>query len=238
MLRRCSSKTKVSKNQPNRRYWCCAAAAAAGCCCCWWLLLLVVAAAAGGCCWLLLLVLLLLLIPNSPETNIFHFVLAADNAPDRTHRRYSLILCCGDVRQKPRFRKTNQIEDIGAVLLLLLVAAAAAAGGCCCCWWLLLAAGLLLLLLIPNSPETNIFHFVLAADNAPDRTHRRYSLILCCGDVRQKPRFRKTNQIEDIGAVLLLLLLAAAAAGGCCCWLLLLLLVAAAGCCCWCCCCC
>ena len=26
--------------------------------------------------------------------------------------------------------------------------------------------------LIPNSPETNMFHFVLAADNAPDRTHR------------------------------------------------------------------
>ena len=186
----------------------------------------------------------------------FSLDLAAVNAPDRTHRRYSLILCCGDVRQKPRFRKTNQIEDIGAVLLLLLLLllllVAAAAGGCCC-WWLLLlvaaaasgcwllAAGLLLLLLlqaaagccrllllIPNSPETNIFHFVLAADNAPDWTHRRYSLILCCGDVRQKPRFRKSNQIADIVAVLLLLLLVAAAAGGCCCWLLLLLLVAVA----------
>ena len=109
-----------------------------------------------------------------------------------------------------------------------------------------MAAGLLLLLLIPNSPETNIFHFVLAADNAPDRTHRRYSLILCCGDVRQKPRSQKTNQIEDIGAAAaggccccwLLLLLAAAAAGGCCCWWLLLLVaaaaaVAAAGGCCW-----
>ena len=167
-------------------------AAAAGGCCCWWLLLLL---AAACCCWLLLLLaagllaaglLLLLLIPNSPETNIFHFVLAADNAPDRTHRRYSLILCCGDVHQKPRFRKTNQIEDIGAVLLLL-----AAAAGCCC--WLLAAAAaaaglaaaaaggccwLLLLLLIPNSPETNIFHFVLAADNAPDRTHRRYETLV------------------------------------------------------------
>ena len=93
------------------------------------------AAAAGGCCWLLLL---LLLIPNSPETNIFHFVLAADNTPDRTHRRYSLILCCGDVRQKPRFRKTNQIEHIGAVLLLLVAAAAAAAAAAGCCCWLLL----------------------------------------------------------------------------------------------------
>ena len=98
------------------------------------------AAAAAG---LLAAGLLLLLIPNSPETNIFHFVLAADNAPDQTHRRYSLILRCGDVRQKPRFRKTNQIEDIGAVLLLLLLLlllVAAAAGCCCCCWWLLLAA--------------------------------------------------------------------------------------------------
>ena len=76
----------------------------------------------------------------------------------------------------------------------------------------------------------------MAADNAPDRTDRRYSLILlCCGDVRQKPRSgsQKTNQIEDIGAVLLLLLVAAAAAGCCCWWLLLLVAAAAGGCCCW-----
>ena len=33
------------------------------------------------------------------------------------------------------------------------------------------------LLLIPNSPETHIFHFVLAAENAPDRKHRRSNHI-------------------------------------------------------------
>ena len=97
---------------------------------------------------------------------------------NRPNRRYSLILCCGDVRQKPRIRKTNQIEDLGAAAVA--------------------AAALLLLLLILNSLETDIFHFVLAADNAPDRTHRRYFYFFRCGDDCQKPRCQKTDQIEDI----------------------------------------
>ena len=41
-----------------------------------------------------------------------------------------------------------------------------------------------------NSPETDIFHFVLAADNAPDRTHRRSNHIEDGGS-------KITGHIED-----------------------------------------
>ena len=96
-------------------------------------------------------------------------------------------------REKGRRGKTRAKKKEKAMPLLLLAAAGCcwlllAAGGCCCCWccgwccgcccWRLLLLLplplLLLLLLLPNSPETDIFHFVLAADSAPDRKDRRW----------------------------------------------------------------